>query len=65
MDRLTVLQRFSERVEQAPHVASFKGIMPWFAPLLQHGWNETVTAYADIRGADGEVSWLRIRDLAC
>jgi len=48
------LQRFSERVEQAPHVPSFKGIMPWLAPLMQHGWNETVAAYTDIRGANDE-----------
>ena len=60
--QIAFLQRFSERVEQAPHVSSFKGIMPWLAPLMQHGWDETVAAHADIRGADDQVMGFDVGD---
>ncbi|MDB6006475.1 MAG: hypothetical protein JWR15_3462 [Prosthecobacter sp.] len=38
---IAVLQRFGERVEQAQHIWSCKGIMTWLTPLMQHGWDKT------------------------
>ena len=60
--KVAFLQGLSECVEQAPHVAFFKGIMPWLAPFMQHGWDETVAAHADIRGADDQVMSFDVGD---
>ena len=38
--------------------------MPWLAPLMQHGWDETVAAHADIRGADDQVMGFDVGDLS-
>ena len=46
------LQGLGKRVEQAPDVPSCKRIMTGLSPLMQHGWEETVAAHADIRGTD-------------
>ena len=60
---IAILQRFRERIEQAPHVSTLKRIMPWLAPLLQHWWDEAVTAYADVRGPDDKVMGFDVSDL--
>ncbi len=60
---IAFLQRLGERIEQAPYVPSFKGVMTRLAPLMQHGWNETVGANSDIRGANDEVMGFDVGDL--
>lgn len=58
------LEGFGERIEQAPDVPTFKGIMTRLAPLMQHGWDKTVAANADIRSTDYEVVGLSVADLS-
>lgn len=60
---IAVLQGFGERVEQAPHVAGFKGVMPWLTPFVENGWNEAVAADTYIGGADDEVVGFDVGDL--
>ena len=57
------LQGLSESVEQAPNVPPFKSVMPWLAPLMQHGWNETIGTNTYIRGADDEVMGFNVGDI--
>jgi DNA-binding NarL/FixJ family response regulator len=52
--QVAFLQGFGEIVEQAPHVPSFECIMTRLSPLMQHGWDETIAAHANIRGANDE-----------
>ena len=59
---IAFLQGFGERVEQAPYVPSFKCIMSRLAPLMQHGWDVTVAAHANIRGTDDQVMGFDVSD---
>lgn len=61
--KIAILQRHGERVEQAPHVASSKGIMAWLAPFIQHRGNQPVAAHADIRGPDDQIMRIDVGDL--
>ena len=57
------LQGLGERVEQTPHVPPLKGIMTRLAPFMQHGWDETVAAHADIRGTNDQIMSFDVSDL--
>jgi len=37
--------------------------MPWLAPFVEHGWNQTVAAHADIGGANDEVMGFDVGDV--
>ena len=60
---IAFLQRFGECVEQTPDVTTLKGVMPWFAPLMQDGWDESVGTDTNIRGANDEVVSFDVGDL--
>jgi hypothetical protein len=62
LGEVAVLQRFGERVEQAPDVALLEGVVPRFAPFVKHGRDQSIGANADISGPDDEVMGFDVGD---
>ena len=49
------LQRFSERIEQAPDVAGFELCMAWLTPFMKDQWDMPVGADTDIESTNHEI----------
>ena len=60
---VSVFQGLGERVEQAPDVTTFKGIMTGLSPFMKHFRDQTVGAHADIGRPDDEVVGFGVGDL--
>ncbi len=60
---IAVLERFGERVEQAPHVAFLEGVMPWLSPFMKHFGDQTVGAHVHIGRTNDEVVGIGVGDL--
>lgn len=60
---VSVFQGLGERVEQAPDVTTFKGIMTGLSPFMKHFRDQTVGANADIGRPDDEVVGFGVGDL--
>ena len=61
--QITLLERFRERVEQAPDTPALEGRMPGFTPFLEDGGNDAVAAHSDIGRTDDEIVGVGVRDL--
>mgnify|MGYP007070994809 CR=1 FL=1 len=62
LGQVTVLERFRERVEQAPDTAVLEGRMPWFTPFLKDRGNQPVATHAHIGRTDDEIVGVGVRD---
>ena len=49
------LQRFSERIEEAPDVPGLERLMTWHTPFMQHQRDLPIGADPDIQSTDHEV----------
>ena len=63
LGQITLLERFRERVEQAPDTPALEGRMPGFTSFLEDGGNDTVAAHSDIGRTDDEIVGVGVRDL--
>ncbi len=57
------LQRFGERVEQAPDIATLKGIMTRLTPFVENRRDESIGAHSNIGGANDKVMGFDVGDL--